>query len=153
MSKPKSFTSYTNDLADSLEQFFVGSLPALPNSLKEFIVQVSPYLIILLTILLLPFLLAGLGIGTLFLPFSFIGGIGYGFTYIIALVFAFGAFILQIMAVPGLFKRTGHAWRLVYYATLLTIVNNVFSANLVSAAISGFISFYFLFQLKSKYGK
>lgn len=151
--KQKSITEYANDLATKLDSFFVGSLPALPDNAKEFIVKFSPYLTLILAVMFLPILLAALGIGAFFLPFSFLGGVGTGVGYMIGMVFAFGAMTLQFMALPGLFKRERKAWNLIYYASLLSILNNLFSAGIGSSALSAFISFYFLFQVKSKYTK
>lgn len=151
--KAKTVTQYADELATKLEGFFLGSLPGLPDGIKEFIVKVSPYLTLIVAIMFLPILLAALGLGAFFLPFSFLGGLGTGFGYMVGMVFAFGAMALQFMALPGLFKREKKAWQLVYYASLLSIINSLFSSGVGSAAISGFITFYFLFQVKSKYSK
>ncbi len=149
----KTITQIADDFAIKLESFFVGSLPALPDSIKEIIVKISPYLALVLSILLLPLILGALGLGALFMPLSFLGGIGTGFSYIIAMVFALGALVLQLMAMPGLFKREKRSWKLIYYATLLSLIDDIVTFQLGGLILSTLISFYFLFQVKSKYTK
>lgn len=146
-------TEYADNLSASLEKFFIGSLPALPDNIKEFIVKISPYLTLFMMLLLSPVILAGLGLGAIIAPLSFLGGLGTGFGFILGLIVAFGSLILSLLALPGLFKREKRSWRLVYYASLLSLVNTLFNEGLLSLLISAFISFYILFQVKSKYTK
>jgi predicted membrane protein len=61
--------------------------------------------------------------------------------------------VLQLMAIPGLFKRQEKAWRLMFYSSVLSLVQQLFSFNLGGMVIGAIISFYFLFQVKSKYTK
>jgi hypothetical protein len=55
------------------------------------------------------------------------------------------------MAIPGLFKRTKSAWNLMFYASLVNILSNLFDGSLISAAIGAVISWYFLFQIRRFY--
>lgn len=146
-------TDHADRLSTKLESFFVGSLPALPDGIKEFIVKVAPYLTVFMMILLLPVLVAGLGLGAVLTPFSFLGGMGSGFGFILSLVFAFGSLILNFMAIPGLFKRQKKSWKLVYYATLLSLLDDLFMLRLGGLLVSFLLSFYILFQVKGKYTK
>ncbi|MCE7897998.1 hypothetical protein DYH11_02175, partial [Candidatus Microgenomates bacterium CPR3] len=143
-------TDHADNLSNKLEGFFVGSLPALPDNIKEFIVKASPYLTLIMMLLLLPVIVAGLGLGAIITPFSFLGGIGSGFSFILGMVFAFGSLILSLMALPGLFKREKRSWKLVYYSNLLSLFNNLFTGGLGSMLFSALFSFYFLFQVKGK---
>lgn len=154
MSKTQpTLTEYADSLSQKLETFFVGSLPALPDSVKEFIVKVSPYLTLIMMLMVAPLLLGALGLGTILMPFSFFGGLGSGFSYILTLVMSLGTLVLQLIALPGLFKRQKRSWTLVYYATLLSLLDELFTFRLGSLVVSALLSFYFLFQVKSKYTK
>jgi len=153
MPQSKTITQYADDLAFKLEPFFTKSLPALPDSVKEIIVKISPYLTLVLMVMFLPVLLGALGLGAIFMPFSFIGGLSTGFGYIVGLFFAFGATVLQLLALPGLFKREQKAWKYIFYANLLSLTHTLFSAQLGSFIFSALISLYFLFQVKAKYTK
>jgi len=61
--------------------------------------------------------------------------------------------VLELIALPGLFKRKESAWRLMFYSTLLSLVQQLFRFDIVGLAIGGAIGFYILFQVKSKYSK
>lgn len=129
------------------------SIPGLPDNVKELIVKLSPWFAVISMIMLAPIILAALGISAIALPFSYLGGLNMGLGYTIGLVFSFGMIVLQLMAIPGLFKRQLSAWRLMFYATLLSLVQQLLSFNLGGLVIGAMISFYFLFQVKSKYTK
>ncbi len=146
-------TDYADNLSTKLEGFFVGSLPALPDNIKEFIVKVGPYITLVMMIMLLPVIVAGLGLGAVVTPLSFLGGVSTGFGFILSMVFAFGTLILNLMALPGLFKREKRSWKLIYYATLLSLIDDLITLRLGGLIISTLISFYFLFQVKGKYTK
>lgn len=129
------------------------NIPGLPENVKEIIVKLSPWLTLISMIMLLPLILAAFGLSAIGLPFSYLGGIRMGFGYTIGLVFTFGVIALQLMAIPGLFKRQEKAWRLVFYSIILSLVQQLFRFDIVGLVVGGAISFYFLFQVKSKYAK
>ena len=159
MAKIKSSSSqptvnqYLGDLEAKLEKIFVGKAPALSDNVKEIIVKISPYLAVVSMVLLLPLLLGLFGISTFLMPFAALGGIHMSLTYLVYLVFSIAMIVLELMAIPGLFKRQESAWRLIFYSTLLSLVDQIFSFNLGGLIIGGAISLYFLFQVKSKYTK
>lgn len=128
-------------------------IPGLPENVKELIVKLSPWFAVISMLMLAPLILAAFGLGAVALPFSYLGGLRMGFGYTIGLVFSFGMIILELMAIPGLFKRQEKAWRLMFYSVLLSLAQQLFSFNLGGLVIGGAISFYFLFQVKSKYTK
>lgn len=128
-------------------------IPALPENVKELIVKLSPWFATISMLMLLPLILAAFGLSAIALPFSYLGGLHMGFSYTLGLVFSFGMIVLELMAIPGLFKREQKAWRLIFYSTLLSLVQQLLSFNLGSLVIGGAISFYFLFQVKGKYTK
>lgn len=129
------------------------NIPGLPENVKELIVKLSPWFAVISMIMLAPIILAAFGLSALALPFSYLGGMHYGFGYTLGLIFSFGMIVLELIAIPGLFKRQEKAWRLMFYATLLSLVQQLFSFNFGGMVIGAIISFYFLFQVKSKYTK
>ncbi len=104
-------------------------------------------------VMLLPIILIALGLSAVVLPFSYLGGLHTGFSSTLGFIFAFGMIILEFMALPGLFKRQEKGWRLMFYSTLLSLVQQLLSFNLGGLVIGGAISLYILFQVKSKYTK
>jgi hypothetical protein len=139
-----------SQLEKTLEGYFKKA-PALPAGLKELIVKFAPWLILISLILLLPAILAALGLSALFLPASYLGGVGFGLNYTIAMIISIGTIILEVMALPGLFKRQLSAWRLVFYATLVSALASLIQLNLVGLIVGTAIGLYLLFQVKSYY--
>ncbi len=136
-----------------LDEYMVKKAPfALPMNVKEIIVKISPYVILIFALMAIPVVLAALGLTALFSPFAMMGGYGrFGVTGLIAGVVSAAALVVELMAVPGLFKRTHAGWRLVYYATLISLVGSILSFNLFSGIIGAIIGWYFLFQVKDMY--
>ncbi|MEI8232552.1 MAG: chromate transporter [bacterium] len=149
-----SFADYLKTAEVEIEKIALSpKIPGLPDNVKEIIVKLSPWFAVISMIMLAPLILAAFGISAVALPFSYLGGLHMGFGYTIGLVFSFGMIVLQLMAIPGLFKRQEKAWRLMFYSTLLSLLQQIFSFNLGGLVIGAVISFYFLFQVKSKYTK
>jgi len=98
-----------------------------------------------------------LGLGAMFAPYGMMGGYGYGHGYgyglgMVSLVLYAVTMVLELVAVPGLFKRSFKAWTMLYYVVLIRAVADLVGFNLVSALMS-VIPLYFLFQVKSLYRK
>lgn len=149
-----------NQLEALLDEYMVKKAPfVLPIGLKEFIVKVSPYLVIIFAILTLPIIFAAIGLSAFLAPFAMMGSVmggygygwGFGFSAIISLVTAVAALIVEVMAVPGLFKRTKGGWRLVFYATIISLIGSILSFNIIGGIIGAIISWYILFQVKEMY--
>lgn len=154
MAKDNTVTSTLNMLETELGKVFSNKkIPALPENVKEVLVKLSPWFATISMLMLLPLILAAFGLSAIALPFSYLGGLHMGFSYTLGLVFSFGMIVLELMAIPGLFKREQKAWRLMFYSTLLSLVQQLLRFDLGGLVIGGAISFYFLFQLKSKYTK
>lgn len=152
--KQNTVTDSLKTLETEIEKVVLGkSIPALPDNVKEIIVKLSPWFALISMVMLLPLILAAFGISAVALPFSYLGGLHVGFGYTIGLVFSFGMIVLELMAIPGLFKRQEKAWRLMFYSTLLSLVQQLIRFDVVGLVIGAVISFYFLFQVKSKYTK
>lgn len=137
-----------------LDEYMVKKAPfALPLGLKEFLAMIAPYLIIISAIVAVPALLVAFGISTAFAPVAMMGGYGYGWgtSMLITLVTTVVVLVLEIMAVPGLFKRAHGAWRLMFYVSLVQLVGGVLAMNLVGTLIGAIIGWYILFQMKDLY--
>src|SRR5688572_30070248 len=131
-------TSVLAQLETELNKLFVNKkVPALPENIKELIVKLSPWFATISMLVLLPVILAALGISAVALPFTYLGGLQMGFSYTIGLVFTFGMIVLELMAIPGLFKRQESAWRLMFYATLLSLLQHLLNMNIGSLIIGG----------------
>lgn len=134
-----------------LDEYMVKKAPfSIPQNGKELIVKIAPYLVIVMAIIAVPALLAGLGLSAMLAPFALLGG-HYGVAAFISFVFAAISLVIDLMAVPGLFARSMRGWRLSYYATLVGLVGNVFSFNLVGGLVGAVIGWFILFQVKEKY--
>jgi len=114
-------------------------------------VKIAPWLTLVMAVLALPAILAILGLGAFMLPFSYVGGMRAGAGFTITWLFSLGVLTLDILAIPGLFKRTRQAWYLLYWATLLGTVQNLISLNLGGLVIGTLLSLYLLFQVKEYY--
>ncbi len=153
-STQNSLTDTLNSLEVEIEKVALNkSIPGLPDNAKELLVKLAPWFAVISMVMLLPIILAAFGLSAIALPFSYLGGLHMGFSYTIGLIFSFGMIVLELMAIPGLFKRQEKAWRLMFYSTLLSLVQQLIQFNLGGLVIGGAISFYLLFQVKSKYSK
>lgn len=154
MAKDNTLNGNLSMLETEIEKLVLNKkVPALPDNIKEIMVKLSPYFAVIGVIMVAPLLLGALGISAVTYPFAYLAGTRLGFSYTLSLVFSAVMLILEAMAIPGLFKRQLKAWRLMYYATLVSLVQSLLSFNLVSMVISAAISFYLLFQIKAKYTK
>lgn len=140
---------YLTQIEEKLDLYFGKKAPAMPENIKELIVKYSPYLTLIVLALMIPTLLLAFGIGSAFMPLAYAGG--YRSFLSISSIISLAAMVLEIIAIPGLFKRTKDSWQLMFLASLVMIVSYIFDLNIGSLIISGAISFYILFQIKSYY--
>jgi len=122
----------------------------IPKDIKELIATVAPYLVIVAVVLFALSILALLGVGATLGAMGMMG-VGWSFGSIVSLVAGAAALVLEAMALAGLFKRTAQSWRLVFYASVVSIAGSVLSLHIVAAAVSAVIGWYLLFQMKEMY--
>lgn len=134
-----------------LETYFIDKAPfQIPASTKEAIVKYVPWINLVFMVLLLPVVLAVLGLGALFTPISFLGGIGGGFAYILTLVFTIAILVLRALALPGLFNRKRSGWVFSYYGDLINIILNILSFSIIGLLFD-VVFLFVLFQVRSYY--
>lgn len=134
-----------------MEEYLVKKAPNLPINWKDFIVKILPWFTLIVLILSVPLILAFLGISLFVLPFSFPGGLGSGVNAFISWLVLVASFILDLLALRGLFDIKKQGWTYLYWGVLLNGVYNLFTLNLGSLVIGTGISLYILFQIRSYY--
>lgn len=141
-----------NQLEVLLDEYMVKKAPfQIPVKGKELLAKIVPYIIIIAAVVAIPAILAALGLSAVFAPIAALGGHVWGFGVMISLVFSIAALVVELRAVPGLFKRTKSAWRLVFYATIISLIGSLISFNIVGGLIGAVIGWYLLFQIKDMY--
>jgi hypothetical protein len=134
-----------NSLIATLDLYFGKKAPQLPAGLKSFLVKVAPYITLLGILFTIPVVLTlfGLSVG-----FGYgVGASGFSLSVILTII----VIVLEIIALPGLFKPSSKGWTMMFYATLVSLLQNLLMMNWVGFVLGAVISFYFLFQLKSYY--
>ncbi|TXH01151.1 MAG: hypothetical protein E6P95_02470 [Candidatus Moraniibacteriota bacterium] len=144
---------YVNQLEAWLDDVMVKKAPFhIPMGGKEFLVTIAPYFVILGAVLFLFSIPALLGLGMLGGGMGMMTGYsGWGYTVLISTISGVVSLVIELMALSGLFKRAARSWRLMYYASLVSIAGSLLSLNIVGAVIAAVIGWYILFQVKELY--
>ena len=145
------FKEYLSKLESTLDQYLVKKAPALPDSWKEIIVKVAPWLIAIGLVFGVLGVLALFGLGSVLMPLSLVGGGSMSVMLLVSSLFLLASLVLELLALPGLFKRQMKSWRLLYYSMLVSAVHNVLTFNLGGLIIGTLLGLYVLFQIKSYY--
>jgi len=114
-------------------------------------VKFGPWITLILMIMAAPIILGALGLGTILMPLGFLGGLGSGLNYSLSMIFTAVILVMELIALPGLFKRLKSAWNIMFYVTLIQAVHSLISFNLGGLIIGTLLSLYILFQIKSYY--
>lgn len=136
---------------EKLDLYFGKKAPVMPENIKELIVKYSPYIAIAVLVFSLPALLFAFGLTSVAMPFAYMNGVRSGFSFSITSLITLAALVFQVIAIPGLLKRTKQSWKYMFYASLISLLSSLLSLDLGSLIIGGAISFYILFQIKSYY--
>lgn len=143
--------AYIQDLEKSLETYFLHKAPKMPQELQDILVKFGPWLMLLMLIFSVVGLLGSLAAGSFVTPFAYAAGKTAGILFTIIWALSIVILVIQAMALPGLFKREMRSWRLLFYATLVGILQNVIAMNFLGLIIGAAIGFYILFQIKHNY--
>jgi len=147
----KDYKSYLGDIERLADEYLVKKAPALPDGIKEAIVKFGPWILLIIIVMTAPLILGFLGLGTFMMPFSYLGGLRMGTGYTVSMIFTFVITVMEIIALPGLFKRAKAGWTMMYYKTLVTAILNIVVFNLGGLIIGTLLGLYVLFQVKSYY--
>lgn len=153
--KEANYSEYIKQLEDFLNLYLVKKAPALPKNWKEFIVKISPWLVIVGAVL------AAWALIGLFTAMSNLNAaapyaaamsqITIGPQFYISIALSIAVIVLELLALPGLFARTKKGWNLVFYASLVSAVSSLISMNIGSLIIGTLLSLYILFQIREYY--
>lgn len=151
MTQKKSPDDFIKGFTTTLETYFLHKAPALPKDIKELIVKYGPWLVLIGLIFSIPAVLAVFGLGAVLSPLLLLAGprLGAGFT--VAWIFLAASLVLEAFALPHLFKRAKKGWTLMYYATLLGVIENILMFNIAGLLIGSILSLYILFQIREYY--
>ena len=134
---------------ETLEYYLVTKAPfQIPANVKEMIVKFGPWLDALFLLISIPLVLALIGLNTVLsiYPRTYMAS-GWSIFSIFSLI----TFVLSVIALPGLFRRKLSGWNMIFYASIISLVSNVFSGNIVGGIIGAIIGLYILFQIRSYY--
>lgn len=138
-------------LEETLDLYFGKKAPQLPEGVRNFIVMIAPWFVLISVILSIPALLALLGISSFVMPTYGMMGYAVGPMWTVSMVLLAATVVLEALALPGLFKKSKSGWNLIFYSILVSLLSNLVTLNLLGFLIGGLISFYILFQIKSYY--
>jgi hypothetical protein len=124
--------------------------PQIPAGGREFIVKAAPWIILVILLISLPAILVIFGIGTVLAPVGFVGGFQMGVSHLLFWALSLISFVLEVIALPGLFRRSRRGWQLLYYSSLVGGVGAILSIN-IFGVITTIIGLYILFQIRSYY--
>ncbi len=140
---PKSLS----DFETRLEGMFA-RLPSLPSDIIQLILLYGPYLVLIGGVLSI----AGSGILRIFTgaPLSFdVNGLNtYNYYLLVLLNIIYG--VVLVSAFKPLMDRRMRGWRTLFYISLLYAAFSILSLDLLGL-IGPLLSFYVLFQIKSRY--
>lgn len=127
----------------------------LPVKAKEVIVQIAPWVTLIIVIISLPAVLGLFGVGSMMTGAGAYFGITLGTRYYLGLIVLLIQIIIMALSISPLLKRQAKGWKLVYYSELISFVYALVSSyalgSIIWALISLAIGMYIIFQVKSYY--
>jgi len=138
------------DLEKKIETYSNKKAPKLPKGVVSFIVKYGPYLMVVGLVFSIPFILTAIGLNAL-IPAAFMGGLRVAYRFSIWNLVTLVTIALQIIALPGLFKRKLSAWRILFYISLINAVLYLITFQLGNLVLGTIICWYLLFQIKKEY--
>lgn len=139
-------------LEQTLDLYFGKKAPVLPGGIKDFLVSIAPWVVLISVVISIPAVLALAGISSFVMPMmTYSAYPGAGTMWMVSAAFLVVTIVLEALAIPGLFKRSKQGWDMVFYSALVSVVFNAVSLNIIGGIIGALISFYLLFQIRSYY--
>ncbi|MFH1899478.1 MAG: hypothetical protein ABIJ82_03395 [Patescibacteria group bacterium] len=132
---------------------YVRRVPALPENIKELLVDFTPWIAILSVAVAIPNVLSILAISSYYGVHGredyFFAHWGIRFTLIV--VFLVANLVLRSLSIKGLFAKSEKGWNYLFYSILLYFVYAIFTFNIVGGSIGTAISLYLIFQIRESY--
>ncbi len=140
-------------LMKTFDLYLVKKAPVLPKNIKEVLVNFAPWLEIIGVIMTLPGIMALWGFNAMMYGTSYGGYVAArsGFNFTLPVIFLIANFVLMLLSIPGLFKRSKMGWNYVYYSVLVGAIYSLITMQLFGLIVGTTISLYLLFQVKSYY--
>lgn len=139
-------------LEQTLDLYFGKKAPALPAGIKDFLVSIAPWVVLVSVVVSIPAILALVGVSSFVMPMmAYSSYPGAGSMWMVSATFLVVTIVLEALAIPGLIKKSKQGWDMVFYSSLVGVVFNAVSLNIIGGIIGALISFYLLFQLRSYY--
>ena len=145
---------------ENLEKFFEDIFTKkvsykIPTGGKEWLVTWAPWLVIISVVLSIYSIIQMLSVGAIMGKAGFLFGVSAIPRYYLYLaVFAVQTLVIAA-SFPGLKSRHKSGWRMLYYATLISLIQGVLSSQnmggVVWSVIGSAIGLYILFQIKDRY--
>lgn len=132
-------------LEKELLPLFTSKAPfQLPTEWKDFIVKVSPYIMLILV----PLTVLAIGLTAIASIFT---SITTNLRWSLATIIVLAALVCSLLSIKGLFDRKREGWVWSYYAFLLILLSDLLHFHFIDAIITFLISGYFLFQIREYY--
>lgn len=129
----------------------VKKIPALPNNLRELLVQFAPWIIILSIAVGIPSILRVVSFLTTYRSGNYFYAQVIGPNYTLMVIFLVANLILKSLSVKGLFAKSIEGWNYIFYSVLLYAVYSLLTFYIVGGIIVTAISLYLVFQIKEYY--
>ncbi len=132
---------------------YVRRVPALPENIKELLVDFAPWAALLSVVIAIPAVLSILATSSYYGVHGkeeyFFAHWGMRFTLIV--VFLVANLVLRGLSIKGLFAKSIKGWNFLVYSILLYFVYAIFTFNIVGGTIGTLISLYLIFQIRESY--
>lgn len=144
----------TRQLTKMLDPYYA-KLPVLPKGAVDFIVNVTPWVTLVLGVLALLGGVAAFGLLTALSPFAAVAGAGQpAVAGLLASLVLLVQGIIYLIAFSPLRARKVKGWNLLVWALVLSVVSSLFYLRIygvVSSLFWALVGYYFLYQIRSSY--
>jgi len=139
---------YLKELDAIFEDLFLKKAPPLSKNAKEWVVKIAPWLALVFGLMVLSGLLTVSGFGIITAPLWIFSR--HSTFYLISTIIGIAQAVLELIAVPHLFKRTKRGWELLYWSNLLGVLSGIIHISVFSLIFVA-VSLYFLYQVREYY--
>lgn len=150
MATKQSFSTYLSQLEEQLDLYLVQKAPELPDGVKNVLVLIAPWFVIIGIVVSIPLILAAFGITAVLAP-AYVYASSFSVFAVLSTVLLIVSLVFNAMAVPGLLRKDRKGWTYTFYATLISLLASLIDGQIFSAILGGLIGLYLLFQVKEKY--